>query len=51
MTYKPGGGLLKNYIKNNPKTPPYKNCDGDCLSCDVNVYISCGKRINGEVKE
>jgi hypothetical protein len=23
-----------------------EECDGDCLSCDVDTYISCEKRIS-----
>jgi hypothetical protein len=51
MAYKPGGGLLKNYIRNNPKTPPWHNCDCDCLSCDKETYVNCERRINPYVKK
>ena len=27
-----------------------KQCDGDCLSCDVDTYITCEKRINPDMK-
>jgi len=29
---------------------PQQHCDGDCLSCDVDIYISCEKRINPDMK-
>ena len=29
---------------------PQRECDGDCLSCDTDTYISCEKRINPDMK-
>ena len=26
--------------------PEYRECDGDCLSCNKDVYISCERRLN-----
>jgi len=36
------------FKKTEAKAPIPKNCDGDCLSCNKEIYISCDKRINPE---